>query len=285
MRTAGSGDVGSERETTGQRPPRHLIVTLYGLHSRAGGGWMSVASLVRLLADLGADESAVRSAVSRLKRRGILEPSTVSGAAGYTLSDEAQRMLRQGDRRIFSPRRATLDEGWLLVAFSVPESERSRRHMLRTQLARLGFGTASPGVWIAPAQVHDEVEDVLARLGLREYADLFRADYLSSVADLPVKARQWWDIERVQALCSGFLLEHRPTAARWAGAGGSDTEAFVDHTCLVTDWRRLVYLDPGLPRELLPAKWSGSEASVLFRELHERLEGPARRHVNRVRSS
>lgn len=284
MTTAGSGADGVERDAAGQRPPRHLIVTLYGLHSRAGGGWLSVASLVRLLAELGVDESAVRSAVSRLKRRGILEPSTVSGAAGYTLSEEAQHMLRQGDRRIFAPRRATLDEGWLLVVFSVPEEERSKRHTLRTQLSRLGFGTASPGVWTAPAQVHDEVEDMLARLGLREYADLFRADYLSSVADLPAKVRQWWDVERVQALCSGFLTEHGPTAKRWAAGGGTDAEAFVDHTCLVTDWRRLVYLDPGLPLELLPPRWSGSEAAALFRELHERLDGAARRHVNRVRS-
>src|SRR3546814_9206343 len=55
-------------------PPRRLIVTVYGLYARERGGRLSVASLVRMLADLGIDDQAVRSAVSRLKRRGLLEP-------------------------------------------------------------------------------------------------------------------------------------------------------------------------------------------------------------------
>ncbi|MBO0776074.1 MAG: hypothetical protein J2P34_07145, partial [Actinobacteria bacterium] len=45
--------------------PRQLIVTVYGLYARAEGGWLSVASLIRLLADLGVDEPAVRSSISR----------------------------------------------------------------------------------------------------------------------------------------------------------------------------------------------------------------------------
>ena len=45
---------------------RHLIITIYGLYARHDGGWLSVATLIRLLADLGIDEPAVRSAISRL---------------------------------------------------------------------------------------------------------------------------------------------------------------------------------------------------------------------------
>nr|WP_279580744.1 hypothetical protein [Fodinicola feengrottensis] len=63
--------------------PRHLIVTLYGLRGldgRQAGRWFSVAALVRLLADLGIDEAAVRSSVSRLKRRGMLIAEKVGGA-------------------------------------------------------------------------------------------------------------------------------------------------------------------------------------------------------------
>ena len=45
---------------------RHLIITVYGLYARRDGGWLSVATLIRLLAELGIDEPAVRSAISRL---------------------------------------------------------------------------------------------------------------------------------------------------------------------------------------------------------------------------
>jgi len=99
---------------------RHLIVTIYGLYARSDGGWLSVAALIRLLADLGVDEPAVRSAISRLKRRGMLEPRRQDGSAGYQLSAGALAILREGDARIFTRRRATLADGWLLAVFSVP---------------------------------------------------------------------------------------------------------------------------------------------------------------------
>src|SRR6201985_2554629 len=72
---------------------RHLIITVYGLYARPDGGWLSVASLVRLLADLGIDETAVRSAMSRLKRRGILAARRHGGSAGYQLSAGAEAIL------------------------------------------------------------------------------------------------------------------------------------------------------------------------------------------------
>ena len=75
---------------------RHLIVTIYGLYARSDGGWLSVAALIRLLADLGVDEPAVRSAISRLKRRGMLEPRRQDGSAGYQLSAGALAILRGG---------------------------------------------------------------------------------------------------------------------------------------------------------------------------------------------
>src|ERR1700726_5212575 len=75
---------------------RHLIVTVYGLYARSDGGWLSVAALIRLLADLGVDEPAVRSAISRLKRRGILEARRQEGSAGDQLSGGGLGLPRGG---------------------------------------------------------------------------------------------------------------------------------------------------------------------------------------------
>ena len=66
-------------EATGRgAQPRQLIVTVYGLYSRDAGGWMSVASLVSLLRDIGVDEPAVRSSIS--------EGATSSLHPGITVS-------------------------------------------------------------------------------------------------------------------------------------------------------------------------------------------------------
>jgi phenylacetic acid degradation operon negative regulatory protein len=258
--------------------PRQLIVTVYGLYSRAEGGWMSVAALISLLTDLGVDEPAVRSSISRLKRRGILHAGRRGGAAGYALSDQALAILREGDRRIFRRERAALGDGWLLAVFSVPEAERQKRHVLRSQLARLGFGTAAPGVWIAPAHLHEATVGTLRRLGLDGYADLFRADHVA-FGDLAAKVRQWWDLDQLERLYGQFLDAHGPLLRRWRSDPAGQREAFADYVRVLTDWRRLPYLDPGLPAELLPGNWVGARAAELFFTLQARLEGPARDHV------
>jgi len=277
--------------------PRHLIVTVYGLYARSAGGWLSVAALIRLLADLGVDEPAVRSAISRLKRRGILESKRQNGQAGYELSTEAVAILGEGDARIFRRERATLADGWLLAVFSVPESERHRRHVLRSELTRLGFGMAAPGVWIVPAHRDDTTAGMLRRLGLDAYADLFHANHFA-FGDLVQKVRRWWDLDELERHYQQFLRSHEPALKRWrrrtatpGGASGVgcadgspdiDRAAFADYVRALTDWRRLPYLDPGLPAELLPEGWAGVRAAEMFFALRSRLAEPAGAHVARV---
>jgi len=259
---------------------RHLIITVYGLYARPDGGWLSVATLIRLLADLGIEESAVRSAISRLKRRGILQSRRYGGSAGYQLSAEALAILREGDARIFRRRRATPADGWVLAVFSVPESERHRRHVLRSELTRLGFGMVAPGVWIVPAHPADTTADTLRRLGLDAYADLFRADHLA-FGDPAAKIRRWWDLDELERQYQAFIGAHEGMPTDGAPGG---REAFAGYVRVLTDWRRLPYLDPGLPAELLPEGWVGIRAADLFFALRERLEEPARAYVRTVTS-
>lgn len=270
-------------ELTGRgAQPRQLIVTVYGLYARESGGWLSVAALVRLLGDLGVEEPAVRSSISRLKRRGILISRRHRGAAGYELSEQAVEILREGDERIFSRERATLSDGWVLAAFSVPETQRQRRHVLRTQLTRLGFGTVSPGMWIAPAHLHTATVSMLQRYGLDSYAELFHARHVA-FGDLREKVARWWDLDQLQQLYGEFLTVHQEVLHRWRGRErGDDRDAFADYVRVLTDWRRLPYLDPGLPVELLPADWNGVVAADLFFALKSALEGPAHAHVEAV---
>lgn len=262
--------------------PRQLIVTVYGLYARVGGGWMSVASVIALLGDLGVDQQTVRSAISRLKQRGLLVASKRGRTAGYALSEEAGAILAEGDHRIFEHRRAAAEDPWLLAVFSVPETERDKRHRLRSRLSRLGFGTVASGVWIAPAHLRTVTADVLTRHGLEGYADLFECAYVA-FGDPREKIRQWWDLDQLGRLYDEFLAAHRPVLAKWkrrrAQRPGDGAEAFADYVRVLTDWRRLPYADPGLPAELLPADWEGALAAQLFVDLRARLEAPARRHA------
>jgi phenylacetic acid degradation operon negative regulatory protein len=277
--------VAVETDDSGGRgqKPRALIVTIYGLYAREAGGWMSVASIIRLLALCTVDQAAARSAIFRLKRRGLLDARRRDGVAGYALSDEGRQILNEGDRRIFARRRATPADGWVLAVFSVPESRRDQRHVLRSRLAWLGFGTVSAGVWIAPAHLYDEAREALQRDGLDVYVELFHGAHLA-FADTATRVSQWWDLPRLHELNEDFLRRYEPMAKAYRRRTDlDDGQAFADYVTALTDWRRLPYLEPGLPIDTLPADWSGVRAADTFFELHDRLAAPAHRFVESVR--
>jgi len=259
-------------------------VTVYGLYARETGGWMSVASIVRLLAQCDVEEPAVRSAIFRLKRRGLLEAVKVDNVAGYGLSDEARVILDDGDRRIFARRPASAADGWLLAVFSVPESERDQRHRLRSRLAWLGFGTVSAGVWIAPAHLYDETRETLERHGLDVYVELFRGDHLA-FADTARRVPDWWDLPRLRARYDEFLDRYEPVLTCHRRRRAVDEpQAFADYVNVLTDWRRLPYAEPGLPADVLPPDWNGLRAADTFFELRDRLATAAHGFVDAIRA-
>ncbi|MEV5509884.1 PaaX family transcriptional regulator [Streptomyces orinoci] len=260
--------------------PRSLIFTFYGAYGRALPGPVPIAALIRLLGAVGVDSPSVRSAVSRLKRRGLLVAGrAANGAAGYGLSDAARQLVADGDRRIYHRPTPRPGHGWLLAVFSVPEHERHKRHLLRSRLSRLGFGTAAPGVWIAPAHLYDETRHTLDRLRLGGYVDLFRGRHLGFEPTAESVAR-WWDLPALAALHQAFLSAHEPVLRGWARRRPEPAEvAYRDYLLALDAWRRVPYADPGLPPALLPDHWPGARSARVFAALHARLRNASERHV------
>jgi phenylacetic acid degradation operon negative regulatory protein len=267
--------------------PRDLIVDLYGAYLQGLGGWISIADTIRLLDDLGVDEQSVRASISRLKRRGRVEREVRDGVVGYALSDLGRQRLREADRRIHrADTPAELDDGWVLVMFSVPESERSNRYLIRSRLQWLGFGKQGTGVWIAPRRSAEDAEQLLERLELTRYTDMFEARY-RGFDDLRRLVRRAWNIDELRALYVEFLVAQTPVRDRWRdatadGAGLTDRDAFVDFTLALSQWRKFPFLDPGLPIELMPDAWEGRSAAELFFDLSALTEKRAQHHVEAV---
>lgn len=260
--------------------PKSLILDVYAVFVRRLGGWIAVADLVVLMADLGIDEQAARSAISRMKRADLLRAETRRDSAGYALTDEALEILAAGDQRIFnSDRPADLIDGWVIAVFSVPEKERDQRYSLRSRLAWLGFGQVEAAVWIAPRRILPDVKRVLEANELARYVHLFEGAY-SAFLDLPEFVSRAWDLDHLRALYSEFLSRHEPALERWRTDGTmTDQDAFIDVMRLVSEWRRLPYMDPGLPPELLPKDWEAEQARQVFNELRGLIEMRAFKRV------
>ena len=262
--------------SAGNRRPKSLILDVYGRYSAQFRGWIAVSDLVTMMDLLDVDEQAVRSAVSRMTRRGLLEPEVRGKVRGYRTTPEADELLADGDRRIYvSMEPAALEDGWVLVSFSMPESDRNKRHVLRSKLTWHGMGNLSSGLWIGPARVLEDVSETLVREGFAEYADVFRASY-EGLGDVSHLVRHSWDIDALAALYKDFLDDQLPVRDALRGARPIEpADAFAIYTTALHEWRKFPYLDPGLPSELLPDEWPGRVAANVFAELRSLLEPQA----------
>ncbi|WP_017936280.1 PaaX family transcriptional regulator [Nocardioides sp. Iso805N] len=258
-----------------------VLRTFIGVHLRDIGGWIAVADLIELCSQ-GRDPGGTRSALSRLKGKGLVEPEVRDGHAGYRLAPKAIPMLERGDRRIFAHRELQPDsDGWMVVVFSVPDSERHLRHQLRHELIWLGCGMIAPGTWIGPGHLFDEARELLRQRDLHTYTTLLRAVDLKPAGKLADAVAQWWDLDELEQRYLAFLADHTETEQAW---DGSDQMAFNEHLRLVDDWRAIPYLDPGLPPEITRPDWPGHRGIELFLRLESVLAGPAARHVAAVTS-
>lgn len=261
---------------------RTVLVTFLGSVVRRMGAWMPTSGTVELMASLGLDAPSVRTAVFRLKKRGWLVPQSRAGVRGYALTDAALTALAEGDEVIWHARRpADLADGWCVVAVSVPESARAKRHRLRSHLSALGFGNVSTAVWLAPARMRPAAQRAIDELGLTDCCSLFVGGYAGG-QDLATLVRRSWDLEAIDERYREFMnrFEDR-TAGPGPGdepGGGHDLVTYLE---VVDHWRRLPFRDPGLPAELLPADWAAPAAGALFERLVERLEAPALTHAAR----
>ncbi|MFF4487800.1 PaaX family transcriptional regulator C-terminal domain-containing protein [Streptomyces sp. NPDC001544] len=257
--------------------PQSLMLSFFGIHVLGRDIALSSSSLIDVFAQAGITEEAVRSTLTRMVKRGLLERHRRGRKTYFGLTPRAVGVLREGHDRIWRTGAVnrTWDGTWTLVGFSLPEAWRSERHDLRSRLVWNGFGPLQNGLWVAPGTV--DVPEVVAGLGLDPYLRVFQG----AVAGAPTEARTVlltaFDVEAIAKGYEEFLT-------RWGMDAevpdvADDTGALVRQLLLHTDWLEQVRQDPHLPAEHLPEDWPAGRAEHLFQTLARRYEEPARRQA------
>jgi phenylacetic acid degradation operon negative regulatory protein len=259
--------------------PQSLIITIFGAFSRDIGGWLPVSALLTAMGELGIEDAAVRSALSRFKRRGILVSDKHGSTAGYALSKSAWRTFDVGDARVLQRRKPPQNTGWVLAAFSIPESSRDVRYRLRSRLARVGFAQVGGGLWIAPRALESDVRYIVDVLGIHEHVDIFVAEHIG-FGETVDAVRNWWDLDEIAEQYNAFTSTYGEVARAYERRRTIEPgAAFADYTRVLTSWRPLPYVDPGLPRDYLPADWAGDPATDVFYQLHDLLAPIAQEYI------
>jgi phenylacetic acid degradation operon negative regulatory protein len=266
--------------------PQSLIFTIYGAYSRALDGWMPVGALLELLREIGVEDAAVRSALSRFKRRGVLLSESRDGLAGYALSESARRTFDTGDARVLERREPPSNDLWVLIAFSIPEKSRDLRYRLRSRLSRVGFAQVTGGLWIAPEGLEPDARLVIDSLGVIDHVDVFRGEHVAS-RSMPEAVGEWWDLNAIADGYQDFTLAFETLMEDYQADQIPMTplQAFIDYTRVLTAWRPLPYRDPGLPEAHLPHNWPGIQATRTFFYFYDTLGDLAQQHVINICSA
>lgn len=227
-----------------------VLSVLLGAHP----AWATAAELLRLTADFGIKETALRVALTRMVSAGDL----IRSDDGYRLSERLLARQRRQDSAL-APTTRNWDGIWLTVVVTGAGADARDRAALRTALQHSRFGELREGVWLRPDNLAEKLPAEIRR----------RARVLHARDDAPSDlALALWDLAG-WSKTGRMLLRDMHRANDVPGRFGV-AAAMVRH--LLTD--------PVLPAELLPRDWPGDELRSAYTDFAAQLV--ARRDAARL---
>ncbi|GII65935.1 PaaX family transcriptional regulator [Sphaerisporangium krabiense] len=256
--------------------PQDLVVTLLAdnVRHRLDSVWSG--GLVRLLGEFGFSVGASRVALTRLARRDLISRAKKGRLVAYRLTERTERVIAEGDDRIFRLGREEMSAGRMTVLWhTLPEDSRLERARLARRLRFLGFGSVQDATWISLGDREPEVVNLVKDLDIDRFVSLMTGEPSPDFGLGPLIERAW-DLAGLTARYEAFLAEFSPFGAEERRRELTDGEAFRVRTQLVHNFRQFPFLDPGLPS----ADAARDRSVELFHTVYPALKEQAHRHFD-----
>lgn len=218
-----------------------VLSVLLGAHPP----WATAADMLRLTADFGIKETALRVALTRMVSAGDL----IRSDDGYRLSERLLARQRRQDAAL-APVTREWDGTWLTVIVTAVGADARDRAGLRTTLQHGRFGELREGVWLRPDNLAEQLPAEIRR----------RARVLQARDDAPAElARSLWEL------------------ADWANNGRRllrDMDRANDvpgRFMVAAAMVRHLLTDPVLPAELVPRGWPGDDLRAAYTDFAAQL--------------
>lgn len=251
-----------------------MIFTIYGDYIRHYGNKIWIGSLIRLLKEFGHNEQSVRVAVSRMMKQGWIDSEKKGNKSYYFLTHRGEIRMEEAAVRIFKLMPNDWDGKWRMLMYTIPEEKRQIRDELRKELLWSGFGSFSNGCWISPNDLEKEVNLLIEKYEIQSHVDFFVSSYKGPQEDKSLVEKSW-PLQEIEGKYQEFITTYSKqyiVHQSMIGKGQlTDAECFVERTKLVHEYRKFLFTDPGLPRELLPEIWNGNHAALLFEQYYKLL--------------
>ena len=262
--------------------PNTIVFALFAQYVLPRGGEVWLGSLIQAMAALGIGEAAARSAVLRLKRKGILASQRLGRRTFYWMASAGMQQLNIGGFRFSLPSEKAWDGTWTIVVYSIPEEQRCLRDALRNSLKWWGFGSLAPGTWISTRVLLPEIENDLRELGVWEYVSVFKSEHLGPKDPSAIVAKVFPELDTLEASYRDYIAKANKVLH------SLETGLLDDEVCFATRMHNLweIYSvakdDPILPPTLLPEDWPRFEAVELSAQVRHVLSAPAERFFDTI---
>lgn len=264
---------------------RSMIFTIYGDYIRHYGNEIWIGSLIRLLEEFGHNDQSVRAAISRMGKQGWVTSSKKGNKSYYSLSKIGVARIEEAAKRIYKLGPEKWDGRWRILTYTIPEEKRNLRDELRQELVWSGFGMLLNSCWISPNNLEDELRLLIGKYEIEPYVHFFVSEY-KGPSENEALVRQCWDIDNINAKYEEFISVYSKKYVvdknKINNGEMTDAACFVERAKLVHEYRKFLFIDPGLPEELLPAKWLGGHAASLFSDYYKTLAEPANQFFEAV---
>lgn len=264
---------------------RSMIFTIFGDYIRHYGSVIWIGSLIKLLEAFGHNEQAVRAAVSRMSKQGWVTSERRGNKSFYSLTEQGIVRMEEASRRIYKEMSPPWDGNWWILLYNIPEEKRHLRDRLRDELTWSGFGPLSNSCWITPNNLEKEINVLVKKYDIEDYVTFFQAEHkgMQSHESLVQKC---WDLNEINERYAQFIEQYSQKYIihknKIEKNQMSDGACFVERALLVHEYRKFLFIDPSLPKDLLPEKWLGDSAMTLFKDYNAILSNPAKRFFESV---
>ncbi|WP_117215072.1 PaaX family transcriptional regulator [Allorhizocola rhizosphaerae] len=256
--------------------PQTLLLTFLGRAVLGRDIAVCSGTYLAVMDRLGVSEQAIRSTLSRMVVRGLLARHRRGRKMYFGLTQHAETVLSEGERRIWHAGPVNRDEDgpWTLLGFSLPESRRDERHLLRSRLRWAGFGLLRSGLWIAPGVV--DVVSLWPDDRLRDHIQVFHG-HPAEAESVSRMVGDAYDLPAIAARYRQFL--RRWDAPRPLRAAPDD---LARQLWLISEWLLILRDDPRIPLRHLPSDWPAVDAEAVFHRLHDALAAGAQKVLDDV---
>ena len=254
-----------------------MLFTLYGVYIRHFGAEIAVSTLVRLMEEFDFPAPAVRAALTRLANQGWVELRKAGRNSYLSMTPVGMARVDEAATRIYRLRPEGWDGNWLLLTYTFPEEQRLVRDGLRDELQWWGFGTLGTSTWLSPHPLGTALTSRLQAPQVAPYVDVFQARYVGPANNCEL-VKKGWNLVSVNERYGQFLARFQPGYEAAQTHPPDDRACFVARCRLVHEYRKFLFVDPGLPQELLDGNWLGQQAFRLFYEYDQLLAAGAGRY-------